>query len=513
MNEAGTKARQQIVDNIKKATNILIAVSQNPTVDDLSAALGLSAMLNKVEKHATAIFSGEIPPAINFLEPNKVFENTADSLRDFIIALDKEKADHLRYKIDGDYVKIFITPYRTNISSDDLEFSQGDFNVELVLALGVSSKDQLDAALTSMGQVIENITIATLTCGAQTSQLGSIDWHDDAASSLSEMIVSLNDNLKTDKTLLDKQISTALLTGIVSATDRFSNEHTSSRTMTTAAQLMAAGADQQLIATQLRENHEISALPNIANDGTITPVESASTLPIDHDEPEQKNESKKPSAKSEPIEKDAVVETSTLPEPSVVEETPVVNKAETVVPDISATDDESTVVEPTAESVASTLPPEEVSQPVEPVIEEPSLSGTLNATTEQAAEDNKRQLEDEKNKTILSHSYMEGSDDNIQTAMNGAAQAQAMSEPKNDIFSSGGFAPTTSTLPPVVDLPLPPAVPDFSKITNPVPKPNNPTVIEPVLPNAMASAAAPSSTMPNLSEKPDPSQFVIPGSK
>lgn len=132
----GQNTRAQIVERIKASANILVTVSTNPTVDELSAALGLTIMLNGLNKHTTAVVSGDIPPAIEFLEPGKTFENTVDSLRDFIIALDKEKADHLRYKVDGDVVKIFITPYRTTLTSDDLDFSQGDYNVELVLEIG-----------------------------------------------------------------------------------------------------------------------------------------------------------------------------------------------------------------------------------------------------------------------------------------------------------------------------------------------------------------------------------------
>ena len=91
-------------------------------------------MLNKLDKRATAVFSGAIPPAITFLEPEKNFEGTVDSLRDFIIALNKEKADRLRYKVEGDVVRIYITPYKTDLSEKDLEFSYGDFNVDLVIA-------------------------------------------------------------------------------------------------------------------------------------------------------------------------------------------------------------------------------------------------------------------------------------------------------------------------------------------------------------------------------------------
>ncbi len=109
------KAKQQVVEKIKESSKILVTVSDSPSVDALSAALALTMILDKQEKYATSIFSGETPPAIAFLEPQKTFDDTTDSLRDFIIALNKEKADHLRYKVEGDSVKIFITPYKTTI--------------------------------------------------------------------------------------------------------------------------------------------------------------------------------------------------------------------------------------------------------------------------------------------------------------------------------------------------------------------------------------------------------------
>ncbi|RYX79481.1 hypothetical protein EON76_02065 [bacterium] len=255
MNEGN--AKQQIVEGIKANSTILVTVNDSPSVDELSAALGLTLILNKLEKRATSIFSGAIPPAITFLDPAKTFESTVDSLRDFIIALDKEKADHLRYKVDGDVVKIFITPYRTVLSDKDLDFSQGDYNVEMVIALNVTTQDHLDKALSAHGRILHDAAVMTITTGSEPSTLGSADWREAGASSLCEMLVSLSEALKDERPVLDEQVATALLTGIVSATDRFSNDRTSSRVMTMAAQLMAAGANQQLIAAKLQEAHDI----------------------------------------------------------------------------------------------------------------------------------------------------------------------------------------------------------------------------------------------------------------
>ena len=242
--------KAQVLDRLKQATNILVTVSANPSVDQLSAAIGLTLLLNHLGKHATAVFSGEVPNTIEFLQPEKTLEKNTDSLRDFIIALDKSKADKLRYKVEDQMVKIFITPYRTSISDKDLEFSQGDFNVEVVMALGVNEQTELDQAITAHGRILHDATVVSLGT-QQGGSLGSINWNDAAASSLCEMVVSLGLTLKAD--VLDAQMATALLTGIVAETERFSNEKTSSETMQISAKLMTAGANQQLVASQLQK--------------------------------------------------------------------------------------------------------------------------------------------------------------------------------------------------------------------------------------------------------------------
>ncbi len=242
------ESQKQLVERIKQAQNVLVTVSKNPTVDQLAAAIGLTLALNHIGKHGTAVFSGQVPSTLEFLRPEETLEKNTDSLRDFIIALDKSKADKLRYKVEDNVVRIFITPYRASISDKDLQFSQGDFNVEVVIALGVDNQQDLDEAITAHGRILHDATVATVNTHAG-SELGSIGWFDEQASSLSEMVVGLIGEL--DQKALDNQMATALLTGIVAATERFRNEKTSPRTMSVSAELMGLGADQQLVASKL----------------------------------------------------------------------------------------------------------------------------------------------------------------------------------------------------------------------------------------------------------------------
>lgn len=252
-------SKTQLINKLRSANHILATVSRNPSVDQLSALLGLTLYLNKQGKHAAAVFSGEVPSALEFLQPDETIEKNTDSLRDFIIALDKSKADKLRYKVEDDVVRIFITPYKTSISEDDFDFSQGDFNVDVVVALGVQQQEDLDEAITAHGRILHDATVTSLNVSGE-GGVGSIVWHDPNASSLSELVTELAQALGPDQ--IDEQIATALLTGIVSETERFSNDKTSPQTMSMSALLMGAGANQQLVASKLEEPvEEQSAAP------------------------------------------------------------------------------------------------------------------------------------------------------------------------------------------------------------------------------------------------------------
>lgn len=407
------KAKQQVVEKIKEAGKILVTVSDSPTVDALSAALGLTLLLEKQEKYATAIFSGETPPAIAFLDPNKTFDDTTDSLRDFIIALNKEKADHLRYKVEGESVKIFITPYKTTISQDDLDFSQGDYNVELVIALGVDNQDHLDKALENHGQILHDAAIITMTTGSTTSDLGGIDWHEANSSSLSEMVAGLAEALKEDKkkSLFDETIATALLTGIVAETDRFSNEHTTSKVMTVAASLMAAGADQQLIATELQQSHSIDGAEdqtNESNDDDSTPSES-------HDEDGSLEVKKDPTKLSiEHEETLAELDERVMGEEKAQEKIEDEIDAIQEEAEIEAAKQEAAVIkEATPKLEQTTVVPEQPQAGAvhgyaseEDEVDEPTFGGVLNATADQAEDDARRIEEQDQNRTILSHAYI-----------------------------------------------------------------------------------------------------------
>lgn len=492
---AGSNIKSQIVDKIKQSTNILVAVSANPSVDSLAAAIGLTLLLNKLDKHATAVFSGEIPPAVQFLEPAKTLENSVDGLRDFIISLDKEKADRLRYKVEDDVVRIFITPYRTTISEKDLQFSQGDFNVELIIALGVEKRDDLDKAIIAHGRILHDATVVTLNANNQQSSLGALDWHDANASSLCEMLITMSESLQKPG-LIDAQISTALLTGLVAATDRFSNAHTTPRVMTLAAQMMGAGANQQLIAN----NIQTAAPMPLAAVSTEQPAEKVGKdgeLSIKHPE--------KPKETVEEAPRSLKEESGQAPKEAAAVRDDELKKAEDelaqALPHIGAADapgeppleelkqaiKEETLKEAKKEEAPSRKfiaeAPSEgeamgadsaLSSPQssyhERRLEPPTLGGVFTATSEQALEDNKAAQDADRNKKILTHGDAEPAQET----------PAAPEEPQMTLSQPEGVSADQVQKSAVVDATLPtertaqPEAPTLEPLEPPAPDPATP---------------------------------------
>ena len=262
-------AVSKVADKIQHATNILIALSKDPNVDEISAAIALAFVLDQQKKHVTAIYSGQTPNALEFLRPEETFQKDISSLQDFIIALNKSKADHLIYQVEGDYVKILITPYKGQIKKEDLEYSYSDYNVDLVIVFNVNSGSEIDSALSEYGRIMHDAMAINITSSVP-GRFADLEWSDPSKSSVCEMVYDLLSELEIDNT--PQEVATALLTGILSATERFSNNRTKPTTMAVASKLMEAGADQQLISSNIlkAETPAVAAENPFATQSPIT---------------------------------------------------------------------------------------------------------------------------------------------------------------------------------------------------------------------------------------------------
>ena len=514
---------KDVAERIDGVENILVALSRNPSVDEMAAALALTVYLDSIGKHATAIYSGRTPNALEFLKPSETFEADTNSLRDFIIALNKEKADHLRYKLDGDYVKIYITPYKTNITEEDLEYTHGDYNVDLVLALNVASADELDAALKEHGKIMHDAEAVNISLG-EAGKFGEVEWVDSKASSVSEMVTRLMDYMVAEKKQgqMTKEEATALLTGIVAATERFMNEKTTPETMELAAELMGRGADQQLVAENVlkrEESEEVSGAQEVKEEegGGLDVATEDSGVKSDEaksDEVEEKPEEKP----SDPTMLDVRQEVEAV-EPTMPMAEPVAPAVEPVEP-----------VAPAVQPPEAQLPEVKVDEPAEgerDFMDQPMGAIDMNTMPVQMPEQvvlpevEEKVLEPEPGFEEKAHKdYGEMMAEELAEAAGQAAGQrvsasqpveQAQPEPQPSVLPMPGEGVLPPPPAPAVDFNNVPAEDQGMPV---LPTPMEQPVAQPVTQPAVQSQpeqVAQPAEQPAIPQAPDPTAFQIPG--
>lgn len=511
---------KDVAERIDGVENILVALSRNPSVDEMAAALALTVYLDSIGKHATAIYSGRTPNALEFLKPSETFEADTNSLRDFIIALNKEKADHLRYKLDGDYVKIYITPYKTNITEEDLEYTHGDYNVDLVLALNVASADELDAALKEHGKIMHDAEAVNISLG-EAGKFGEVEWVDSKASSVSEMVTRLMDYMVAEKKQgqMTKEEATALLTGIVAATERFMNEKTTPETMELAAELMGRGADQQLVAENVlkrEESEEVSGAQEVKEEegGGLDVATEDSGVKSDEaksDEVEEKPEEKPsdPTMLDVRQEVEAVEPTMPMAEPvapAVEPVAPAVQPPEAQLPEVKvdepAEGERDFMDQPMGAIDMNTMPVQMPEQVVLPEVEEKVLEPEP-GFEEKAHKDYGKMMAGE-----LAEAAGQAAGQRVSASQ---PVEQAQPEPQPSVLPMPGEGVLPPPPAPAVDFNNVPAEDQGMPV---LPTPMEQPVAQPVTQPAVQSQpeqVAQPAEQPAIPQAPDPTAFQIPG--
>jgi hypothetical protein len=250
--------KQQTSEAIRQAETILIMTGQHPSVDQVASTIALAALLRKFGKKVTAVVSDEIPAGAKFL-PTNLIETTLGGLRDFIVRLNLDHAelDKLKYTIENGKLNVHITPFAGSFQQRDVSFDYGDYQFDLVIILGVAAYARIDKVFAQNAELLRQIPLVNIDFHRSNEQYGAINLVEGTAASLSEILIALSESLQAG--MIDDRIATTMLAGIMAATDRFTATHTTAKTMTVAAQMLAMGADQQTVVKGLyRDNHDRS---------------------------------------------------------------------------------------------------------------------------------------------------------------------------------------------------------------------------------------------------------------
>lgn len=257
--------QKQIVELMKKSSRILVLPSSPPDGDSIGSAVALYITLRKLNKDVTVICSDEIPDVLDFLPNMKIVGNKLMSSNDFVISVDcrKIQVDKVKTITENDKLNFILTPKEGgNISENDITFNKGEVAYDLIITVDCAELSQLRHIYENNIEMFHRIPVINIDHHISNTHFGKINYVDIMASSTTELLLPLLGDLAKEENvdLIDEDVATLLLTGIITDTGSFQNANTTPRAFEVASELIAYGARQQEIIQYIYKTKQLSQL-------------------------------------------------------------------------------------------------------------------------------------------------------------------------------------------------------------------------------------------------------------
>lgn len=255
--------KNQAKELLKGAQRILIAPSQ-PDGDSVGSSLALMSVLCKLGKDAVVVTSHELPDYLAFLPLTDQFQPGLPNSKDFVISLSTEQADidHLKYEVESNKINIIVTPKNGSFNPRDVSFSGSTASFDLIVTVDTGDLVQLGTFYDDNKILFESVPLLSIDHHASNGRFGTHNFLNFKAASTTQMLTPIFQDLEqeTGKELIDEDVATLLLVGIITDTGSFQHSNTSPDAFEVAAELLDRGARQQEIIKHIFKTKSLATL-------------------------------------------------------------------------------------------------------------------------------------------------------------------------------------------------------------------------------------------------------------
>jgi nanoRNase/pAp phosphatase (c-di-AMP/oligoRNAs hydrolase) len=252
---------RQFIETVKRSGHALVTFRRDWTVDAVSSALAAARAIRKLGKPVDVVSDGFEPTRqIRFLPGVSEIRPDFSNLEKLVITLDlsKTKLDELSYDMDGDKLRIFVTPKGGRFAQDDLSAASSEFRYDLIITVDTPDYRSLGRLFDSNAELFYKRPTLNVDHDPGNEMFGNINAVDITASSTAEILHGLFK--KADEHFLDEETATLLLTGMISKTRSFKSPAVTPRTLDVASELIAAGAKREEIVQNLYRTRTVPVL-------------------------------------------------------------------------------------------------------------------------------------------------------------------------------------------------------------------------------------------------------------
>lgn len=237
-----TQALQKIKDTIGAAQQLTIAVTANPSIDQMAAALSLFLILESQGKKVQVVSPTEpIVELSSLVGIDKVKTSSEGSTGDLVVSFPYREGEieKVSYTIEDGALNIVVKASEAGLTFDeqDVRFKRGSDKPELLFTVGVSRLSQIEGIFPQ--DMLQGVTVINLDNNVDNEGFGAMVLVSPKFSSLSEQLADLMMNLGFD---IDIDASQNLLSGIIDATNNFQSQNTSYLAFEVASILLKGGA-------------------------------------------------------------------------------------------------------------------------------------------------------------------------------------------------------------------------------------------------------------------------------
>lgn len=251
---------QQIFDTINKAGRILIVLPQNPNGDAVGAGLAFFGFTKKLDKQPEIVSAAKDLQAFSFLPDLSAVKNSLEVAQSFVISVATQNTPlgELSYETKEGRVDIFLKPKSGKYTQSDVSFKSAKFPYDLIVTVAVSALEHLGEIYEKNTDLFFETPILNIDHHPNNEYFGEINYVDVAATSTSEILTALIESF--EGSLIDEDIATSLLTGIIVETNSFQHVKTTPRAFLKASNLIALGGRHPDIIRSIYKTKNISLL-------------------------------------------------------------------------------------------------------------------------------------------------------------------------------------------------------------------------------------------------------------
>lgn len=255
--------QNQALQLIKNAKNILIAPS-SPDGDSIGSALAMMSVLKKLGKTVTVVSTNEVPGYLQFLPLVKQIKPELAVSKDFVISLNTDRAevDHLKYEVEPGRINIIVTPKNGHFTGHDVSTMSGASNFDLIITVDTGDLVQLGTLYDDNKSMFMDIPVLNIDHHASNGKFGKYNLIDTSVAATTQMLTPMIQTLEKEhgEELIDEDVATLLLTGIITDTGSFQHSNTSPEAFEVAADLLERGARQQEVIKQIFKTKSLATL-------------------------------------------------------------------------------------------------------------------------------------------------------------------------------------------------------------------------------------------------------------